>query len=204
MLRSRSQAGLIFRRDELQDLQMSGQPSQQLADDLVAEGPPEVESVPGIAATFATKRIASAALIRDETGRILLVEPTYKPTWLLPGGVVEANEDPVAACAREVREELGVELVPGPLLVVDWVPRHGVWGDSLQFIFDGGLMTAAQARGLRLQESEIRATEFVTLERAAALTPPSLARRLGAALAAAERAVPTYLRYGRAPASSHS
>ncbi len=182
---------------------MSNQLREQLDADLFAEGPPEEEFVPGIAATFATKRIAAAALIRDEADRVLLVEPIYKVTWLLPGGVVEANEDPMAACAREVGEELGVDLAVGPLLVVDWVPRHGVWGDSLQFIFDGGLMTSDQAAGLRLQESELRSTEFVTLERATALTPPSLARRIEAALTAVHRGQPTYLRYGRDPTSSH-
>jgi len=163
-----------------------------------------VEFVPGIAATFATKRIAAAALIRDEAGRLLLVEPTYKSTWLLPGGVVEANEDPLAACAREVREEIGVDLVPGRLLVVDWVPRHGVWGDSMQFIFDGGLMSARQAASMRLQDSEIRSTEFVTLERARSLTPPSLARRLSAAVAAADEGGHSYLRYGRSQNPSHN
>lgn len=174
---------------------MSSPETDQLDADLAAEGPPEVEFVPGIAATFATKRIAAAALIRDAGGRFLLLEPTYKDTWLLPGGVVEANEDPLAACAREVREELGIELTPGPLLVVDWVPRHGVWGDSLQFIFDGGVL-GAEAR-LHLQEEEIRAAEFVTLDRAQQLVPPSLARRLRSALAAADHGRPTYLRYGR-------
>lgn len=182
---------------------MTGPPNQQLDEDLFAEGPPEVEFIPGIAATFATKRIAAAALIRDEAGRFLLLEPTYKSTWLPPGGVVEANEDPIDGCAREVREELGVDLMPGPLLVVDWVPRRGVWGDSLQLIFDGGRMTAARAASIRLQDSEIRSLEFVTLERAADLTPPSMVRRLGSALAAAERGLPTYLRFGRPPVSSH-
>lgn len=173
--------------------------NDQLDDDLFAEGPPEVEFVPGIAATFASKRIAAAALIRDEAGRFLLVEPTYKHTWLLPGGVVEANEDPLAACVREVHEELGLSVVPGPLLVVDWVPRHGVWGDSLQFIFDCGRLDGDQANHLKLQETEIRSAEFVTLERATALTPPSLGRRLAVALAAADRGQPTYLRFGRLP-----
>ena len=183
---------------------MTGRLDQQLDDDLFAEGPPEVEFTPGIAATFATKRVAAAALIRDEAGRILLVEPTYKQTWLLPGGVVEAEEDPLAACVREVREELGVDLLPGPLLIVDWVPRHGVWGDSLQFIFDGGRMSAQQAASMKLQDSEIRSTEFVTLEQAQALTPPSLGRRIRSALTAADQGLPTYLRYGRSHVVSHS
>jgi len=30
-------------------------------------------------------------LIRDEAGRILLVDPNYKPDWDRPGGMAEAN-----------------------------------------------------------------------------------------------------------------
>jgi hypothetical protein len=40
-------------------------------------------------ASLARKRIAAGALFRDEDGRVLLVDPTYKPTWDLPGGAVE-------------------------------------------------------------------------------------------------------------------
>jgi ADP-ribose pyrophosphatase YjhB (NUDIX family) len=174
-----------------------------LDDDLRIEGPPEPEFVPGIASTFAGKRVAAAALFRDDEGRVLMLEPTYKSSWVLPGGVVEADEDPLAACSREVREELGLELSPGPLLVVDWTPRHGVWGDSLQFIFDGGRMSAEQAGSLQLQESEIRSAEFVTLDRAGTLTLPSVARRLRAAVEAADNSRADYLSFGRAqPLSS--
>jgi 8-oxo-dGTP pyrophosphatase MutT (NUDIX family) len=52
------------------------------------------------------RRWRASALFRDEAGRVLLVEPTYKPVWDLPGGAVEAEESPHAACRREVREEL--------------------------------------------------------------------------------------------------
>jgi ADP-ribose pyrophosphatase YjhB (NUDIX family) len=168
-----------------------------MAADLAAEGVPEPEFTPGISTRLPTKRAAAAALIRDLDGRFLLVEPIYKPTWLLPGGIVEENEDPRAGCARELREELGLDLTPGPLLVVDWMPRHGIWGDSLQFIFDGGTVTPAQAANFQLQPSELRSCEFVTLERAAGLTPPSLARRLGVALDAVEQGRTTYLSFGR-------
>ena len=55
----------------------------------------------------ARKRVAADVLIRDRAGRVLLVDPTYKPDWDLPGGMAEANEAPGAAAARELREELG-------------------------------------------------------------------------------------------------
>jgi len=68
--------------------------------------------------------MAASALFRDEAGRVLLVEPTYKPVWDLPGGAVEAEESPHAACRREVHEELGLDRSPGRVLAVDWVPSR--------------------------------------------------------------------------------
>jgi 8-oxo-dGTP pyrophosphatase MutT (NUDIX family) len=60
--------------------------------------------------------MAVGALFRDEDGRVLLEDPTYKPTWDLPGGAVEKEESPYAACRREVAEELGLDRPPGRVL----------------------------------------------------------------------------------------
>lgn len=53
------------------------------------------------------KHVAAGVLFRDRVNRVLLVEPTYKPNWEIPGGVVEADEAPWAAASRELAEELG-------------------------------------------------------------------------------------------------
>jgi hypothetical protein len=53
-------------------------------------------------ASLARKRMAATAFFRDDQGRVLLVNPVYKGTWDLPGGAVEAEESPHAACRREV------------------------------------------------------------------------------------------------------
>jgi NUDIX domain len=61
-------------------------------------------------ASLARKRMAATAFFRDGEGRVLLVNPVYKETWDLPGGAVEAEESPHAACRREV----GGTAIPAP------------------------------------------------------------------------------------------
>ena len=58
----------------------------------------------------ARKRVSADVILRDALGRILLVDPKYKPDWDLPGGMAEANEPPADAVRRELREELGFDL----------------------------------------------------------------------------------------------
>jgi hypothetical protein len=73
-------------------------------------------------ASLARKRMAAGALFRDEDGRVLLVDPTYKPTWDLPGGAVEKEESPYAA-ARTSRApgRSGHGSVTSPEQVGCWV-----------------------------------------------------------------------------------
>lgn len=144
------------------------------------------------------KRVAAGALIRDPDGRILLVEPVYKPTWDLPGGVVEENEAPLDACRREIHEELGIRLPVTRLLVIDWIPRQGVWHDALAFVFDGGVIDPDRAADFRLPPDELAAVHFATLDAASPHIRPSARRRLAAALdAASTRRGPAYLQFGR-------
>ena len=75
----------------------------------------------------ARKRVSADAIVRDSSGRILLVDPTYKPDWDLPGGMAEANEPPADALRRELREELGLGIKAGDLLCVDWISPHDPW-----------------------------------------------------------------------------
>lgn len=66
-------------------------------------------------------------LVRDDTGRILVVRTTYLgPGWMLPGGRVERDETPHAAAVREAREETGVDVLIGRLLLIDAHRRHNV------------------------------------------------------------------------------
>lgn len=148
-------------------------------------------------ATQARKRVAADALLRDAAGRVLLVNPTYKPGWDLPGGMAEANEPPEKAVVRELGEELGLNITPRSLLVVDWVPPHGPWDDQIAFIFDGGTLDAHQTRTMRPRDEELSEAVFVALEETHDLLRERLRNRLAAAVRALGEGRPEYLHDGR-------
>ncbi|MGI5126361.1 NUDIX domain-containing protein [Pseudonocardia sp. CA-107938] len=140
---------------------------------------------------------AAGVLFHDAGGRVLLVEPTYKPGWEIPGGMVDGVETPRAACVREVREELGLTIEPGPLLVVDWAPKDGV--PHVRFVFDGGTPTAAELAAITFTDGELRSWAWVTPDEVPARTVPRLARRIAAALGALAEGGVRYCENGRHP-----
>lgn len=138
------------------------------------------------------KRVAADVIIRDKDGRILLVNPTYKPDWDLPGGMVEANEPPIEAARRELREELGLDTAIGSVLVVEWVPPHGPWDDTLVFVFDGGVLSDETTENLTVTDDEISAFRFCTTDEAHELLRPYVSQRAMAALAAVKTGAAKY------------
>lgn len=142
------------------------------------------------------KRVSADALIRDPTGRLLLVDPKYKPDWDTPGGMAEANEPPHDTVRRELREELGIDIEVGALLCVDWVAPHGPWDDLLAFVFDGGELARQQIAGLRLRDNELAAFAFCTEQEAQQRLRPYVWRRIAAALGALRTGQTVYLRDG--------
>ena len=112
------------------------------------------------------KRMAAGALILDTEQRILIVKPTYREKWLLPGGIVEAQESPGAACVREVEEELGLKVRLGPLLCVEYRPMVPPRTECLQFVFSCGALTSSQIEQIQLPSDELNAFCFVPIEEA--------------------------------------
>ncbi|MFJ8233647.1 NUDIX domain-containing protein [Streptomyces sp. NPDC094448] len=144
-----------------------------------------------------TETLAAGVLLFDDRDRVLLVDPTYKPGWEFPGGVVEPGEAPARAGMREVTEELGIVLdrVPG-LLVVDWEPPRPPGYGGLRLLFDGGRLDSAEAARIRLPGEELRCWRFVAEREAAQLLPPNRYERLRWALRARERGVVLNLEAG--------
>ncbi|WP_372781673.1 NUDIX domain-containing protein [Phenylobacterium sp.] len=79
------------------------------------------------AAPAGQPRVGVGALITDDAGRVLLVLRRRAPEaghWGIPGGKVDFGESVAETCAREIREELGVEIAVGDLVcLVDQIDR---------------------------------------------------------------------------------
>ncbi|MET8151321.1 NUDIX domain-containing protein [Actinoplanes sp. NPDC049668] len=147
-------------------------------------------------ATLPRKRMAAGVLLSDGRDRVLLVEPTYKAHWEIPGGTVEAGESPHAAAVREIEEELGLPVRPGRLLVTDWVPPRPERTEGLMLVFDGGVLAPEQAALIRLPAAELRGWAWCTEREAGERLPELLARRLAAAVSARDRGTAAYLENG--------
>lgn len=146
------------------------------------------------------KRIGAGVVFADADGRVLLVRPTYKDHWEIPGGMVEAGESPHEAAAREVAEELGIDRPAGRLLCVDWVPPRDPKTDGLMFLFDGGRLALEDAAAIVLRSEELSEHQFVAADALDDFLPAHMARRVVAALAARDAGVTPYLADGRAAA----
>jgi len=147
--------------------------------------------------------MAATVLLRDGDGRVLTLQPSYKDHLELPGGMVEATESPVEAAARELGEELGLEVPVGRLLVVDTPPATASpYGRAVTcFVFDASPLSRDQATDLRFPDGEVCAAHWMDPKEAVAQLPWPLADRLLAALRARETGGIIHLS-GTAPAAA--
>lgn len=139
--------------------------------------------------------VSAGALIFDRLGRLLILKPTYKSGWTLPGGIMEPDgESPWDACRREVREETGLTVESGRLACVDTRPAHRSRPLGVRFLFDCGPIRDRDAARIVLQAEEVSEHRFVPVEEALLRLRPAIRRRVAAALSS-----PTccYLENGR-------
>ncbi|GAB3484656.1 NUDIX domain-containing protein [Amycolatopsis cihanbeyliensis] len=137
-------------------------------------------------ASLNRKRMSAGVLFLDTRSRVLLIEPSYKPHWDIPGGAVDAREAPWTTALREVREEIGIDRPLGRLLVIDYVSADGRMPEGVAFIFDGGQISEAEVSELTLTDPEILSARLHTLDEVAMMVKPTLATRLAVAIEAAD------------------
>jgi 8-oxo-dGTP diphosphatase len=129
----------------------------------------------------ATIPASAGALVRGREGRLLILKPTYKGGWTIPGGVIEVGESPWEACRRETQEECGLEVTAGRLVCVDFLhPRPGRAG-GMRFLFDCGVFDDAVLDTVVIQPAEIAESRVLPLETALPLLSGPVRRRVRAA-----------------------
>lgn len=142
------------------------------------------------------KRLIAHALVRDEAGRVLLCETSFKEDWELPGGIVEPGESPRDACAREMVEEMAFSPAVGGVLVVDWLAPYRGWEDAVELVFATDPVIEGDKARLRPDGVEILGLHWLTVTEAQAKMTPFGAARLASAVAAADAGTTLYTEAG--------
>ena len=126
--------------------------------------------------------VSAGALIFDPAGRLLILKPTYKSGWTIPGGVMEADgESPWEACQREVREETGLEVSRGRLAAMDFRPAKPGRLAGIRYLFDCGQVGDEALADVKLQPEEISDARLVSLTEAFTLLRGPISRRVQSA-----------------------
>lgn len=143
-----------------------------MADPAAPQSPLEIPRIPA----------SAGALIFDDHGRLLVLKPSYKTHWTIPGGQIEPDgESPWETCKRETREECGLEIERGRLVCVDFLrPKTGKPG-GMRFLFDCGTFSDEQLAAITLQAEEILEHRLVDLSEAKQLLSGPIRRRVRAA-----------------------
>lgn len=141
-------------------------------------------------ATLPHKVLAAAVVCRDDRDRLLVVHDTYKGHWTIPGGVVDADEDPLTAARREAWEEAGVRVDVGAVLGV----FAASWPDRVVLVYDAVPRPGGDHREGPVHAHEIGAVAWWPLDEALERLAPHVAEQVRACL----RTPGGTLRQGRA------
>jgi 8-oxo-dGTP pyrophosphatase MutT (NUDIX family) len=95
--------------------------------------------------------VGAICVVHDDRERVLLVRHVYRRHWGAPGGLLDRGEHPAAAAVREVREEVGLDVVLGG------EPRPVVWPafQRIDFVYRCSVAPGVDPASARATSSEI-------------------------------------------------
>lgn len=123
-------------------------------------------------ASVPRKLVAAAVVCRDGEGRLLCVHDSFKGHWTIPGGVVDADEDPRSGAVRETREESGIRVEAGAILGVFAMP----WPDRVLFVY--AAVPVGDLALAPLHDHEIDQAAWLPLDEALARLNPRTAAQV--------------------------
>lgn len=106
-------------------------------------------------------------IVHDAAGRLLVIQRGHDPgrgLWSLPGGRVESGETDAQALVREMREETGLDVRPGPLVGMVARGRYEIYDYTCE-VLGGELRAGDDAADARWVDT----AAFSTLELTAGL-----------------------------------
>lgn len=129
-------------------------------------------------ATLPYKVVAASVICRDGEGRLLVVHDTFKQQWTLPGGVVDADEDPRSGAVREAWEEAGVRVDAGKVVGV----FSASWPDRVILVYEARPVAGAVHRMAPVHAHEIGEVAWWPLDEALRRLAPQVAEQVRTAL----------------------
>lgn len=120
------------------------------------------------------KVVAAATLCHDAQGRLLCVHDSFKDHWTIPGGVVDADEDPRTGAERETWEEAGLRVRGGDLLGV----FVSSWPDRLILVYAARALDDTTKPLVPRHGHEIDDVAWLSLDQALARLAPHVAEQV--------------------------
>lgn len=99
------------------------------------------------------REVVVAVVVRDESGRVLLIERTDNDLWALPGGAQDLGETTRQAALREVVEETGLTVEITGIVGIYSGPRHVIAYDDGEVRQEFSIVFAARPVAGRLRPS---------------------------------------------------
>jgi 8-oxo-dGTP diphosphatase len=140
------------------------------------------------------KNAGSSVLIFNSKNELLLVKPSYKEGWLLPGGAINEKESPTEACFREVYEELRLKLKDIKFISVDYIRYEDEEG--FRFVFYAGVLSEEEILQIKLPETELTDFKFVRIEELHKYLNIKLKNRIPKSVEAVRKNISIYLENG--------
>jgi 8-oxo-dGTP diphosphatase len=142
------------------------------------------------------KRMGVGCLFFNDKNELMILKPAYKDHWSIPGGVIDENESPREACVREIGEEICFDLRTPVFICLDYISDKGK-GESLQFIFYGGILNQKEVDDIKISKQEITEYKFLKVEKALLLLGDRLVKRIPKCFEAIKNNSSVYLENGQ-------
>lgn len=102
--------------------------------------------------THARFTVTAGAIVFDDSGKVLLLKHRFRvgSGWGLPGGFLEAGEQPLDALRRELREEIGIEVRD----VEIFLTRSFRKPQQVEVLFRGRANGAVESQTIEVERAE--------------------------------------------------